>query len=132
MVIFLSILLVVVLVRPFGPPGDNPTPYETPEQAVVPPKVDVEIDWPPLKEYPADLRNPMVLGSTQQGETGTGGIVVRGIVYSETGEQALIDGQQFGEGDTVMGATIVEITPNSVEFEKDGERWVQEVQGEED
>jgi hypothetical protein len=129
----LSIILVVALVRPFHASRRTPgTPAGIgPVDVGASSKANVEIDWPLLKEYSADLRDPMQLGSTQPGRTGTGGIVVKGISYSDGVRLAVIGdkGLLKREGDTVMGATIVEIKPNSVEFEKDGKRWIQGVQG---
>jgi HEAT repeats/HEAT repeat len=50
---------------------------------------------------------------------------IRGIVSSEGSFTALIDGQAVREGDTIYGATVVNIFQDKVEFEKDGRRWTQ-------
>lgn len=53
--------------------------------------------------------------------------VVTGIVYSDEQPLALVDGQVVHKGDSVHGAKVVEILPQTVEFEKDDTRWKQRV-----
>ena len=55
------------------------------------------------------------------------GAVVDGIIYSIEDSSAIINGHLVKEGDTIFGATVVEIGRKTVEFEKDGERWEQRV-----
>jgi hypothetical protein len=52
---------------------------------------------------------------------------VTGIVYSIDKPLALIDKQVVYEGDTINGAKVIKIHKDKVEFEKDGNRWTQEV-----
>ena len=54
-------------------------------------------------------------------------IVVRGIVWSEDSPAAVIGTQIIYQGQTVQGTKILQITEDSVEFEKDGKKWVQKV-----
>jgi type II secretory pathway component PulC len=57
-----------------------------------------------------------------------GGLIVKGIVYSEDSSFAIIGTEIVHEGGTVSGATVVKINPDSVEFEMNGKRWTQKVQ----
>jgi len=53
---------------------------------------------------------------------------VRGIAYSQDKPAAVIGTTIVHEGDLVLGATVLRITRDEVEFEVNGERWVQKVQ----
>ncbi|MBN2272478.1 MAG: hypothetical protein JXN61_17835 [Sedimentisphaerales bacterium] len=55
-------------------------------------------------------------------------IVIKGIVWGER-PAALIGGQIVREGGSVLGARVVKINKDSVEFEKDGKTWRQGVSG---
>jgi hypothetical protein len=59
-------------------------------------------------------------------------LIVRGIVCSEEQQYAIIGTQIVKEGETVLGAKIVQIREEGVEFEKNGETWTQKVEGEKD
>lgn len=134
MVVILSILLVVLLAKPFQRPAQGPEASGTPVQAKaeVSPKTNIRIDWPIPQKYPEDVRDPMLLSAQQEVRVDVPGVlVVKGITYSEDRKYAVIGTQTVQEGDTVDGATVIKINPNSVEFEKDGKRWIQEVQGRE-
>jgi hypothetical protein len=54
-----------------------------------------------------------------------GGIALKVILYSEENPSALIDGEILKEGDVIDGVKIVKINKDTVEFEKEGERWTQ-------
>jgi type II secretory pathway component PulC len=54
-------------------------------------------------------------------------LVVTGIVTTEQTPRALIGTEIVEQGQTIMGATVIRITPDSVEFEMDGKRWTQKV-----
>ncbi len=56
------------------------------------------------------------------------GLVITGILYSENEPSAIIGRQAVHEGSRIFGATIVKINRESVEFEKNGQRWWQRVQ----
>lgn len=125
--------LVVVLARPYLTSRRNTA---NPRTAVKTntgnsTSAEIEIDWPVPPVYSAKLRDPMELGSRQQIRVETPvDLVVKGITYSEDRKFAVIGTQLMQEGDTILGATIVEINRNNVVFERDGERWTQEVEGE--
>jgi len=134
MIVALSILLVVLLVRPFQKSAPGPAASGTAGQAkaIVSAKTNIRIDWPVPQKYPENIRDPMLLGAQQEVRVETpGALVVKAITYSEDVRVAVVGTEMLKEGDTVQGATIIKINPNSVEFEKDGKRWIQEVQGRE-
>jgi len=135
--VLLSIVLVVVLARPYLASRRNPATSQTAGKtnAGNSTMANIEIDWPVPPLYSAGLRDPMELGSRQQirAETSVGPVVI-GIVVSEDLKQAIIGTDYLQEGDIVPGTKIKvkKINPNSVEFEKDGKTWTQgtqEVQG---
>ena len=49
-----------------------------------------------------------------------------GILYSDN-PLAIVDGEMAKEGDTINGTKVVKIHRGEVEFEKDGEKWTQQV-----
>jgi hypothetical protein len=131
--LLLSTVLVIVLARPYLNSRRNPdiSPTAGKTNTGNSTMANIEIDWPVPPVYSAELRDPMQLGSRQQIKIETSdGLVVRGISYSEDRKYAVIGTTTVQEGDVIQDTTIVEITPNSVVFEKDGKRWTQEVQGE--
>lgn len=87
-----------------------------------------ERGWQIPAPYPTTLRDPMQFGSVTATQAGTGGLVVKGIVYSEDKPAAVIGTQIVGEGEKVLGATVVKINEGSVEFEMKGKKWTQKVQ----
>lgn len=87
-----------------------------------------ERGWQIPAPYPTTLRDPMQFGSVTATQAGTGGLVVKGIVYSEDKPAAVIGTQIVGEGEKVLGATVVKINESSVEFEMKGKKWTQKVQ----
>ena len=92
-----------------------------------------EIEWQKPSVYPETLRDPMKKSSTLvKGITTTepagGNVVVRGIVWSEDNPAAIIGTQVIYQGQVVDGVAVVKINQDSVEFEKDGQTWVQKVE----
>lgn len=104
-----------------------------------------EIDWKIPDPWPEGMRDPSTLlkrdrgkssdpnGTRDPGQNGTTGTVktavlhVRSIVYSKDKQSAVIGNQEVYVGTTINGITIVKINRNSVEFERDGETWIQNV-----
>ena len=96
-----------------------------------------EIDWQIPEPLPATMRDPTELSveSTPQPEepiqpiqTPKTKIVHLGtIVYSNDKPSAIVNGRIVYTGEEVSGVTILRINRDSVEFEKDGERWVQKI-----
>lgn len=94
-----------------------------------------EIDWKVPEPYPITLRDPMQASSsmsvareTEMIESGGGGLIVKGIVYSKESPAAVVGNQIVHEGDIVSGASVVKINQDSVEFKINDKRWVQKVQ----
>jgi len=100
-----------------------------------------EINWKIPDPLPAIMRDPLkfadqqtVQNSGQDGTTDgtaavetTGTINIRDIVYSKDKPSAVVGDHIVYVGDKVRGATILKITRDSVEFEKDGKTWVQTI-----
>ena len=97
-----------------------------------------EIDWQIPESLPATMRDPAVLkvrkDSTQTEEqnqtpkTPKRKLVKIGtIVYSQDKPSAIVNGRIVHVGDKVNSVTILKINRDSVEFEKDGERWIQKM-----
>ena len=62
-------------------------------------------------------------------EAKTSDLVVRGIVVTKNRRGAILGIQTVDEGKKIFGVTVVRISRSSVEFEMDGKRWTQEVEG---
>ena len=96
-----------------------------------------EIDWKIPEPMAVITRDPIKLPdesntqNTEQNETTsevtTGTIIVRDIVYSKDKPSAVIGSKIVYAGDKINDVTIVKIDRDSVEFEKDGDRWEQNV-----
>jgi len=87
-----------------------------------------KIDWQIPDPYPAALRDPMQFGSVATAQTGTSGLIVKGIVYSKDNPSAVIGSQIVHEGDEVLGVTVIKINEKSIDFEMNGKKWTQKVQ----
>ncbi|MBN2137210.1 MAG: hypothetical protein JW720_05345 [Sedimentisphaerales bacterium] len=55
-------------------------------------------------------------------------IEVRGIAFSQDRPSAVVGSTIVHEGDIVLGATVVRITTEGVQFEVNGQTWTQKVQ----
>jgi hypothetical protein len=99
-----------------------------------------EIDWKipePIKIVTDDSvksQNENETQNTEQNETATQAdsdlIIVKDIVFSKDKPSAFIGSKIVYVGDVINNATVVKINRNSVEFEKDGYRWEQNVREE--
>lgn len=142
-VLVLFITLVFVLIRVFGAPSRKTTRPQETEPEPVDTQVVVasnnKIDWQIPTLYPTTIRDPMktasrVIVETTEPETEPEPepepykLIVKGIVYSEDEPSAVIDTRVVREGETISGVTIIKINEDSVEFERDGERWKQKVE----
>ena len=87
-----------------------------------------KIDWQIPDPYPTALRDPMRFGSVATAQTGTSGLIVKGIVYSEDNSSAVVGEQIVHEGDEVAGVTIIKINEKSIDLEMNGKKWTQKVQ----
>lgn len=70
-------------------------------------------------------QNPEQNGSTNTENQGL--ILIKDIVYSHDKPSAVIGSRIVYVGDKINGMTIVKIDRDSVEFEKDGDKWEQNV-----
>lgn len=124
----LFIVLIFVLIQVFSTPSQKATGSVSfgPTGAVA--GSDKKIEWQIPALWPTVLRDPMRFGSAATGEAGASGLIVKGILYSEDNPSAAIGTQIVREGDKVLGATVVKINEDSVEFERDGKSWTQKVQ----
>jgi type II secretory pathway component PulC len=52
-------------------------------------------------------------------------VSLKGILYSEDNSSALIGETIVREGDIIDGVKVVKINKDTVEFERDGEKWTQ-------
>lgn len=55
-------------------------------------------------------------------------LAITGILYSEDNPSAIIGGAIVREGDMINDVKVVKIHKNSVEFEKNGEKWTRGTQ----
>jgi len=129
--VLLSIVLVVVLARPYLASRGNPATPRTDGKTNTGNSImaNIEIDWPVPTVYSAGPRDPMELGSPQQQRIieASDGLVVVGISWSEDLKFVTIGIDLFQEGDIVPGTKIKvkKINRDSVEFEEDGKTWIQ-------
>ena len=96
-----------------------------------------EIDWKIPEPIAVITKDPIKLpdeSNTQNtdpnettGKVTTETIIVRDIVYSHDKPSAVIGSKIVYVGDIVNGATIIKINRDSIEFEKNGDRWEQNV-----
>jgi hypothetical protein len=123
----LFVVLIFVFIRAFSTPSQKITGTETsgPVRAAAGP--DSKVNWQVPNPYPTTLRDPMQFGSTTS-QTGTGGLTVKGIVYSDDNPSAVIGDQIVHQGDKILDVTITKINENSVEFEANSKKWMQNVQ----
>jgi len=122
----LFITLIFVLTRVLR----TPSPMITKAQGFGPSSAvasSTKIDWQIPPPYPTTLRDPMRFGSPASGSEADG-IIVKGIVYSKDNPSAVIGNRIVHEGDKVLGATVVKISENSVDFEMNDKKWTQKVQ----
>lgn len=92
-------------------------------------------DWKTPQPLPADLRDATSTAFKQTDSTGdtsvtsgSGDLVVRGIVFSQNKPSAIINGEILTEGQSINGVTIVRITKEAVEFKSNDKQWTQQVQ----
>lgn len=97
-----------------------------------------EIDWKIPELLPAVMRDPSKLltqnNTTQIEEPNQTTprdkselINLEGIVYSQDKSSAIVNGRIVHAGDIVSGITVLNINLDSVEFELDGEKWIQKI-----
>lgn len=134
----LAIMLLIVLTRVFktSSPSAARGEQEEPDMSAI--DAGHEIDWQIPPPYRASFRDPMQFASpaavqaepdipeTEEPEAEK--LVVKSILHSQSKPSAVIGSKIAHEGDTILGATVIKIEKDMVEFEKNGERWTQKVQ----
>jgi len=146
-------ILAIVMVFAFRhvlekPPSKASAAKKNDEKVVTVNKSDGEIEWKIPDPLPAMTRDPLQLPqdedtekpdddavktTQQQGNVTTaaqirnGVVHVRTIVYSEDKASALVGGSIVYPGSKINDVTVVKINRDSVEFESNGETWVQKV-----
>jgi hypothetical protein len=91
-----------------------------------------EIDWQTPALLPLSLRDPLIMipsGNKRGSENKTEitELKINGILHSEDNPSVLIGGHIIHEGEKILGATIVKINKDNVEFEMNGKKWKQSV-----
>jgi len=128
-VLFLA--LIFVFVRVFGTAPRRVKGAEKNNAAKTTAGTNKKIDWQIPEPYPTTLRDPMQFGSAGTTQAGGGQLTVTGILYTgdnPSASSASIGNQIVHEGEKILGATIVKINKDSVEFEMNGKTWTQKVQ----
>lgn len=128
MIPVLFVVLIVVLTRVLRTPSRPSGIAVNSSAALSGASFNGKIDWEPPPLYPANLRDPMVFGSTTQSRENTGRPIVKGIVYSDDNPCAVVGDRIVSVGGVVQGATVVKINPDSVEFARGDEIWTQKVE----
>jgi type II secretory pathway component PulC len=86
--------------------------------------------WTQPKTYSISSRDPTSITAGSPAVTrgiSVNALTVSGIVCSSKKSSAIIANQVVFEGDIVEGTKIIKIEKESVEFEKDGKHWRQQV-----
>jgi hypothetical protein len=131
---FLFVVMVLVLIQALSVPAR--TKAETGQGTSVNiVAASYEIDWKIPALYSATYRDPMRPGSATITQTETEGsetdkitrLTIKSIVYSEDNPSAVIGSRIVHEGEKVLGATVVKINKDSVEFEAGGKKWKQNI-----
>ena len=125
----LFVVLIIVLTRILSGPAPKAAIAQNVSAANAATALPDKVDWQIPKPYPANLRNPMQKGAGSSATGVQGGeLAVRGILYSQDKPSAVIGSQIVHEGEKVSGATVQKINKDSVEFELDGKKWIQQIQ----
>lgn len=134
----LAIALVFVLTRVMSSPSRSVAKGMQKEPATAVTDSSGQIDWKVPPPYPATHRDPMQFGPlvTAQAEPQTAQtaapqpeeLIIKSILHSDTKPSAVIGTSIVHEGDKILGATVLKIDKDRIEFEKDGKRWTQQVE----
>lgn len=89
---------------------------------------DAVVKWSVPGEVGKNIRDVTVAGGRSASYASTGILVVRGILLSEDNNSAIIGKCIVHTGEQIAGVTVVGITRKTVEFEKNGKRWVQQIE----
>ncbi|MGB7582764.1 MAG: hypothetical protein WBL85_10000 [Sedimentisphaerales bacterium] len=129
MLLLSPVLAIVLLLVVVNAVKTSPGISVKPSNKAVAPVLGSKINWEIPQPIPANLRDPMVFGAVSTSGKGTAeGPAVKGIVYSEDNPSAIVGDRIVSAGDTVAGATIVKINPDSVDFAVGDKKWSQKVE----
>ncbi len=130
MIILLSpVLAIVLLLVVVNAAKKSPEVLVKPSNKATAAAFESKINWEIPQPIPANLRDPMVFGSVSTlGRENAEGLIVKGIVYSEDSPSAVVGDRIVSAGDTVAGATVVKINPDSVDFAMGDKKWSQKVE----
>jgi hypothetical protein len=129
MILVAPVLMVVFLLVVTQAIKKSPSTIATPSnKASATVAFNGKINWELPAVIPDNLRDPMAFGANGHGKGTAGGPVVKGIVYSEDNPRAVVGDRIVSAGDTVGGATIVKINPDSVEFTMGDKNWTKKVE----
>jgi len=127
MVPVLFVVLVMMISRAVITPSKSAAKTVSSESTMNVARATRKTMWERPEPYPVGLRDPMTAAAAGGQTNRTGAIVVSGIVYSEDKPSAVVNGRIVYEQDEVSGAVVTKINRDSVEFEMDGEKWMQTV-----
>ena len=131
--IVLGLVLVMVLRQPSpGKAGQAPA---NPENDPVAAKKTADIPtWTLAEPFPAGLRDPLIpVEAAKPVEETTVEVkkqdlfVIKGVVLGTKSNTAIVGSEIVSVGEQIQGAKVIRIDRGEVEFEKDGQRWVQTV-----
>ena len=131
LMIVLGLVLVMVLRQPTASKADQP-PADPGKNPIIAKKTADSPVWSMPEQYPAGLRDPMVLVDASKPVEGAPEVkqdlfVIKGVVLGARGNTAIVGSEIVSVGDRIQGAQVIRIDRGEVEFEKDGQRWVQTV-----
>lgn len=123
----LSVVLIFVLNRNFGVPSLETIKFWKTEPGRIASNSGNKLSWINPLRHLAKIRN---LGSmiTIRSEGSEKPVVIKGILYSSDNPSAIINGQAAHQGDKLSDVTILKINRDSIEFERDGKKWIQKVE----
>jgi hypothetical protein len=136
LVVVLALVLIAVVGMVLVPPSQikaEPKMIREEKPGTPGKKTPETITWTLPEPLPTALRDPMKIVAVERTElvpeetTKQILFVIRGVVLGERGNTAIVGSEIVSVGDTVQGARVIRIDRNEVEFEQDGQRWIQTV-----
>lgn len=129
----LALALVFFMWKNLFPSSSNPAVNntQTGQIAINLASTSKDLTWEKPEMFPANMRDPMRKARVAKANSSTD-FDINGIVYMENEPEkssALVGKMAVYIGDTINGATVVDIQPKYVEFEIDGEKVKQGVGG---
>lgn len=132
LMLVLGMVLVMALRQPSAGKADQTPAIPDNKSAVAKKAVDIPV-WAIPEPYPAGLRDPLALVEPPKPVEEPIEVkkqdlfVIKGVVLGVRGNTAIVGSEIVSVGDQVQGASVIRIDRGEVEFEKDGQRWVQTV-----